>query len=311
VKDYPFKSNYFEQGGQRLHYLDEGQGPPVVMVHGNPTWSYYYRHLVGALSRHHRVIVPDHIGCGLSDKPSREEYPFTLARRIDDLTALIQHLKISEPIRLVVHDWGGMIGFGWAVNHPRQVESLVVLNTAAFGLPEGKKIPWQLRLVRETPFGRLLVQGFNLFAKGAVSSCVTKSVMDQETREAFLKPYDSWSHRLAVYRFVEDIPLTEAHPSYAKVREIQSKLPLLRQKSMLIAWGLKDFVFDADYLREWKTHFPEAQVLEFAESGHYILEDERALLCKKIPEFYGDPPGSGESPPPPPAEPRRAQGRST
>ncbi len=122
-------------GGLRYHYLDEGQGEPVVMVHGNPSWSFYYRHLVEALRDNHRCIVPDHIGCGLSDKPDDARYEYTLSRRAADLEALLDHLGIEGPLTLVMHDWGGMIGMTYATRHPERIARLVVLNTAAFHLP--------------------------------------------------------------------------------------------------------------------------------------------------------------------------------
>ncbi len=118
--------------GLRYHYIDEGQGPPVVMVHGNPSWSIYYRNLVEALRSTHRCIVPDHIGCGFSDKPDDSNYAYTLSQRIEDLESLLESLNLTEPITLVVHDWGGAIGMGYATRHPEKIARLVILNTAAF-----------------------------------------------------------------------------------------------------------------------------------------------------------------------------------
>src|SRR5205085_3718193 len=116
---YPFAGHFLDIGaGVRLHYLDEGAGEPVVMVHGNPTWSFYYRNLVLALRDRYRCIVPDHVGCGLPDKPSAAEYDFSLRRRVDDLERLLDHSKIINNVTLVLHDWGGMIGMAWAVRHP-------------------------------------------------------------------------------------------------------------------------------------------------------------------------------------------------
>jgi len=148
---FPFASHYLETRGLRMHYLDEGprDAPPVLMLHGNPTWSFYYRNLVKALSQTHRCIVPDHIGCGLSDKPGDEKYDYRLASRIEDVDTLIEHLGLCRPLNLVVHDWGGMIGFAWAVKNPERISKLVVLNTAAFPLPEEKRMPPALSLVRD------------------------------------------------------------------------------------------------------------------------------------------------------------------
>jgi len=127
---YPFESHWLDLDGLRYHYLDEGDGEVVVAVHGNPTWSFYYRDLVKALSDDWRVVVPDHMGCGLSDKPSDDDYDYTLSRRIDDFGALMDDLDLTD-INLVVHDWGGMIGLGWAVRNPERIKRLVILNTAA------------------------------------------------------------------------------------------------------------------------------------------------------------------------------------
>ncbi|MBI5896295.1 MAG: alpha/beta fold hydrolase, partial [Desulfobacterales bacterium] len=148
MQGYPFKNNYLTIRGMRYHYLDEGQGEPLVMLHGNPTWSFYFRRLVENFRSTHRVIVPDHMGCGLSEKPGAEQYDFRLQSRIDDLNTLLDHLNLDQPVTLIVHDWGGMIGLGWAVDHLERVQRLVIMNTAGFFPPRGKAIPWRLRLLR-------------------------------------------------------------------------------------------------------------------------------------------------------------------
>jgi len=137
---YPFKGKYLNLGNHKLHYLDEGSGKPVFMIHGNPTWSFFYRNLIPALSKFMRVIVPDHVGCGLSDRPTDEQYSYTLESRLSDLDKLINHIAPTGKISLVVHDWGGMIGTSWAVRNASRIESIVFLNTAGFGLPQGKPL---------------------------------------------------------------------------------------------------------------------------------------------------------------------------
>lgn len=161
-----------DRSGLKLHYLDEGQGAPVVMVHGNPTWSFYYRRLVERLSPNYRTVVPDHIGCGYSDKPDDTRYNYTLANRVDDLEFLLEELKIDREITLVMHDWGGMIAMTYAARHPERIARLVVLNTAAFHMPATKKLPWALGVCRDTPIGSWLVRRLNAFAIGtAVIGC--------------------------------------------------------------------------------------------------------------------------------------------
>ena len=177
-----------------------------MAVHGNPTWSFYYRDLVRELRADYRVIVPDHMGCGLSDKPGDDVYDYTLNRRIEDFSRLMDDLELDD-INLVVHDWGGMIGLGWAVRHPERVKRLVILNTAAFHLPKSKTFPWQLWLVRDTPLGPLMVRGLNAFARGASRVACTRKSLSKEVRDAYCAPYDSWTDRIATLRFVQDIPL--------------------------------------------------------------------------------------------------------
>lgn len=280
---YPFNSNFLNLRGIKYHYLDEGRGEPVVMVHGNPTWSFYYRNLTLALRDSYRVIVPDHIGCGLSDKPAADKYNYNLKQRVDDLEALLSHLGIDKNITLVVHDWGGMIGMAYAARHPERIERLVILNTSAFHLPKTKRFPWQLWLTR-TPLGAFMVRGFNAFSLGAVIFG-SKKPMPREIRKMYLAPYDSWANRVAVLRFVQDIPLKPGDPAYKIVSEVENKLDEFANKPMLILWGEKDFVFDHHFLNEWIKRFPKAEVHRFPNAGHYVLEDAGDKIVPRVKEW--------------------------
>ena len=158
------------------------------MLHGNPTWSFYYRNLAAALRDDYRVIVPDHIGCGLSDKPAARQYPYTLERRVQDLDELLERLGVRENITLVLHDWGGMIGMASAHRRPERVKRLVVLNTAAFHMPRGKRLPWSLFLCRNRLIGPFLVRGLNAFSRAAVRWCATRRPLSPEARAGYLAP---------------------------------------------------------------------------------------------------------------------------
>lgn len=266
---YPFESHHLNIDGVRMHYLDEGEGPPMVMLHGNPTWSFYYRELIKAFRKDYRVIVPDHIGCGLSDKP--QQYPYTLATHIDNLDRLLTTLDLHE-VTLVVHDWGGAIGFGWAARHPDLVRRLVVFNTAAFFGPCALRI----RVCRIPVLGGLAIRGMNLFARGALTfACKNKANMPPSVRHGYLLPYDTWANRIATLRFVQDIPLHECGASFATLSNIDRSLNQFAQHPMLICWGMRDFCFNEWYLREWTKRFPDAQVNAFADAGHYVVEDAR------------------------------------
>lgn len=282
----PFPPRFFDRNGLRMHHVDEGQGDPLVFVHGNPTWSYYFRGLIQGLRGDFRCIALDHIGCGLSDKPDDSRYRYTLQSRVDDLDALIGHLNLGDRITLLVHDWGGMIGLAWAVRHAERVKRLVILNTSAFLLPPGKKLPWQLWLVRNTPLGAILVRGLNLFSRGLVSTCAAKP-LPAEVKRAYLAPYDSWKNRIAVLRFVQDIPLKPGDESYPLCQATEHGLARLRGIPMLICWGEKDFVFDLDFLRGWQERFPEATVHRFPGAGHLVLEDAGSEVLAEVRRFLG------------------------
>jgi len=282
---YPFSSHFFEHNGLRQHYIEEGTGDPVVMVHGNPSWSFYYRRLITELKDEYRVIAPDHIGCGLSDKPDDAAYSYTLQQRVDDLDALLEHLNVNERVTLVVHDWGGMIGMAWAVRHPERVRRLVVLNTGAFHLPAGTPLPWALKVCRDSPLGAPLIRGMNAFAAIAARVGCKRHPMSADLRQAYCSPYHDWRSRIATLRFVQDIPLQEGDPGYDLVSEVAQGLAQFRDRPMMIGWGEKDFVFNRPFLNEWLQRFPEAELYRYADCGHYVLEDAAEDLIPRIVDF--------------------------
>jgi haloalkane dehalogenase len=295
LPDYPFTPNRLEvRPGIAMSYLDEGprDGEVIVMLHGNPSWSYYWRHLVLGLRDKYRCIVPDHIGMGLSDKPGDDRYTYTLQSRVDDLKTLLDTLGIDGPVTLAVHDWGGMIGFGWALAHEAQVRRLLITNTAAFPLPAAKPLPWQLKLGRDMALGALLIRGFNAFAAGAASDGVIRK-LPADVRRAYLSPYDSWANRISTLRFVQDIPLGAGDPAWNTVTEIGRRLPEFADRPALLLWGMQDFVFDHTCLREFRRALPQAQSREFADAGHYVLEDARTEVLAEVQGFLAAHPLAG------------------
>jgi haloalkane dehalogenase len=287
--DYPFTGRYLSVGDLRYHYLDEGHGDPVVMVHGNPTWSFYYRNLVLALRDAHRCIVPDHIGCGRSDKPDDSRYDYTLRSRADDLEALLDHLGVRENVTLVLHDWGGMIGMAYATRHPDRIKRLVLFNTAAFPLPAAKRFPPALTLCRTPLLGALLVRGLNAFCRAAARVGCKRRPMPPDVRAGYLAPYDSWANRIAVHRFVQDIPLRPGDRAYDLLREVEAGLNHFQNVPTLICWGEQDFVFDRHFLAEWERRLPRAEVHRFADAGHYVLEDCPDEIVPLVREFLRRP----------------------
>lgn len=276
---YPYvPESFILPGGQRLSYLDEGEGRPVVLLHGNPSWSYLYRNLIAGLRESNRCIAPDHLGCGLSDKP--RDYPYRLADHIANLDSLLTRLAIERCV-LVMHDWGGAIGMGWAGRNSDRVGGLIVLNTAAF---RSNRIPLRIAVCRLPFIGAFLVRGLNLFARGATMMAVREQ-MAEGIKAGFLFPYNSWANRIALHRFVEDIPLRVGHPSWPTLLGVEEGLRTLVAKPMLICWGGRDFCFNDAFYAEWRFRFPEAESHYFAHAGHYLLEDAFDAVSGRITLF--------------------------
>ena len=284
---YPFASHWHDRGdGIAMHYLDEGprDADPVVMVHGNPSWSFYYRELVRALRGKHRVLVPDHVGCGFSDKPDDSRYAYTLQSRIDDLEGWLDAVSATRNVTLIVHDWGGMIGMGAAVRRPDRIARIVLLNTAAFHLPMAKALPGTLKLARDTSLGAFLVQRFNAFSRGAARLAVERR-LSKDVARALTAPYDTPNNRIATLRFVQDIPLVPSDRAYSVVSKTADKLGVFAKTPVLICWGSKDFVFDDHFLAEWKRIYPDAELDYYRDAGHYVLEDASERIIPRVERF--------------------------
>lgn len=264
--------------GFRMSYVDEGEGHPVVMVHGNPTWSFYYRNVILRLKGSCRCIAVDHIGCGLSDKPPGKDYSFNIDQRIRDLGELIDALDL-ESFDLIVHDWGGVIGLGAGLERLEKVRRVILLNTAAY---VDSRIPASIALCRAPLLGKLIVKGFNGFAGPAVKMAMSRHSLSPEAKAGLLYPYRSWSDREAVYRFVKDIPMHVSHPSFNRLVEVENGLLKLRERDVTILWGGKDFCFNDHFLERWKRFLPEATAIRYPDAGHYILEDETEKVCEAI-----------------------------
>lgn len=292
LPDYPFAPQRFEvRPGIAMSYLDEGprDGEVVVMLHGNPSWSYHWRRLVLGLRDRYRCIVPDHVGMGRSDRPddapeASPRYDYTLRSRIDDLDALLAQLRIDGPVTLAVHDWGGMIGFGWALAHSARVRRLVILNTAAFPLPAAKPMPWQLSLGRDSRAGGFLIRALNLFARGAAWFGVSRP-MTRGERRAYIAPYDGWRNAISTLRFMQDIPLHEGDRAWPLVAESGRRLPEYADRPAFIGWGLRDFVFDRHFLDGFRRALPRAEVHAFDDANHFVLEDKHEVLVPAIRAF--------------------------
>lgn len=277
---YPFASHEIVVEGHRYHYLDEGQGEVLLMVHGNPTWSFYWRNLVQAFRGRYRVIVPDHIGCGLSDKP--QQYPYRLSQHIANLRRLIGDLGLRN-ITLLAHDWGGAIGTGAAVAEPERFSRFILFNTAAY---RSTCIPLRIRICRIPGFGKLAVKGLNGFARAALTMAVCHhDRMTPAVKAGLIAPYDSWANRIATYEFVQDIPLSPSHPSYDTLKQIEDGLPKLRNHAWQFIWGMRDWCFTPHFLDRFLEFFPQADVHRFEDAGHYVIEDAHERIIPLVESF--------------------------
>ena len=282
AREYPFTPKIFRtRGGAAMSYLDEGprRDEAVLMLHGNPTWSFYYRNLIRAVAPNLRCIAPDHVGMGLSEKP--EGYAYTLANRIADIQALVASLGVKR-LHLVVHDWGGAIGFGFAAKHPTMIDRLVILNTAAF---LSNDIPFRIAVCKFPGLGPLLVRGLNGFAGPATTMAMHRRKLTSDEKRGYLFPYDSWANRAAVSAFVQDIPLHAGHPSWPALSEVAVGLPQFADRPARIFWGGKDFCFNDRFLARWQKYLPNAEAHRIAEAGHYVLEDAEAEVVSAAADF--------------------------
>lgn len=278
---YPFTpKTLILKNGHRLSYIDEGTGPAIFLVHGNPTWSFTFREMMKELKKNFRVIAPDHIGMGLSDKP--QDYDYLLENHIDHLKQLKQHLKI-ENFSLVVHDWGGAIGAGLATAYPQQFKSWIIMNTAAF---TSHHIPLRINICRNRIFGEKIIRHFNGFAWPA-TFMAAKKTLSPSVKAGYLLPYHNYESRIATARFVQDIPMKKEHPSYATLKNIEDHLAQLKVPK-LILWGEKDFCFNMHFLKKWQEIYPDAEVKTYPEAGHYVMEDESSDVVSRVVSFFQD-----------------------
>ncbi len=275
ASEYPFESRYITidhslEAGRRsskIHYIDEGVGEQTLLfIHGNPTWSYYFRHVIKALKNDFRCIAIDHLGCGLSEKPASGT--FLLKDRIDLLKSFVSSLGL-ERFSLVMHDWGGPIGMGLATQMPERIDKLIVTNTIAF---RSDWIAWQINMCRQPVIGKILNYYANGFLRAAMQMTTVKP-LKANTKRGYLMPHRKPSDRLSIHEFVKDIPMSSKHRSYDSILDIESKLSLFRDDQVSILWGMKDFCFAPRFLKNWEAIYPNSPQHSFEKAGHFLFED--------------------------------------
>jgi cis-3-alkyl-4-acyloxetan-2-one decarboxylase len=253
----------------------------LVFVHGNPSSKHLWRHLIQAAHGQYRCIAIDHIGMGESDKPDRGQYDFHFEQRVDDLAAFLDARAVSGPITLIVHDWGGVIGLRYAQRHPDRVNRLVITNTAAFPLLPGKKLPKEIGFIRNTAIGGWLCTHANIFQRGAVWWGVMRK-LTPAAKSGYLGAHKNAHDCEAILRFIRDIPLKPSERGHDKLVALRDFLPTLAHLPIQLQWGLKDFVFDKDYLAAFQQIYPKAEVHAYSDAGHWLTEDAHERM---VPAF--------------------------
>lgn len=275
--EYPFDSHYFDVPAGRMHYVDEGQGSPVVMVHGNPTWSFLYRHLIKEMSNEYRCIAMDHIGFGLSDKPL--DWSYLPEEHAKNLNLLIEELKLNN-ITLVVQDWGGPIGLSYAVNNPANVKSIVLMNSwmwSAAGDPHFEKFSGFMG----GAIGKFLIKYFNFFVRVVMKQAMgDKSILTRPIHRHYLNALKEPNARKGCWTFPKQIITSSSW-----LETLWSQRENLKTIPALILWGMKDIAFRKKELETWLGVFSDPEVIKFENVGHFVQEEKGRQLGQMVKDF--------------------------
>jgi acyl-CoA synthetase (AMP-forming)/AMP-acid ligase II/pimeloyl-ACP methyl ester carboxylesterase len=278
----PFQSRFVTVAGHRMHYIDEGSGLVVLCLHGNPTWSFLYRNVIRELRDSFRLIAPDFLGCGLSDRTPGIR--FKAIDRINQLEEFVDALGLKK-FCMLMHDWGGPLGTGFMLRRLDSIERIIYLNTT---LTETESLPPIIKLAAFPIIGRALTRHTATFVKLTTSMGAHKR-LTPDVKEGYLAPYINRKQRDAIWDFVDDIPFDFSHPTYSQMVDIAAGLPDVARKPVKIIWGLRDPCFHREMLSKVAAHFPQAEILEIADASHLVLDDAPQIAIPAIKEFFSRP----------------------
>lgn len=282
---FPFKPRFQQVTDDvRLHYVEEGAGEPVLMLHGNPTWSFLYRRFIPPIAEAgYRAIAVDHMGFGRSDRPHGHER-YTLRSHVENLLAFIRGLDLRD-LTLVMQDWGGPIGFGAAVEEPERFGRLVIMNTGVGVFPSGTPMPFH-EPFKQRGLGEMLALGSNLFVEAMFGGMRPESATPL-VADAYRAPFPDYYSRVPILAFARDVPVGRDHPTTPYIAEIAAKIPELVRPT-LVLWGMRDRVFPPLLLEVWRSTYPHAEVVEFPDGRHYLQEDQPDEIIERIIRFLRD-----------------------
>lgn len=269
---FPFTARYHTGPHCRIHYIDEGKGEPVVMLHGDPTWGYLWRHLVSALSPSWRCVVPDHMGMGKSDVPMRP-YPYRLEHHIANVESLVLHLDLKE-VTLVVHDWGGPVGLGVAARCSSRIKRLVLMNTWAFAPWPGGALPRLLQTIRSDRGEKFVLERNGYLEPALRGTTHRRERLTETVMGAYRAPFPSPASRAALLCWSRDIPVSPEDPSFGEMKRVEERLSQFADTPTLLVWGMLDPVLTEDVLRRWQRVLPNAETHELLHASHFLQEDE-------------------------------------
>jgi haloalkane dehalogenase len=286
-KQWPWRPRFARVNGWRMHYVDEGTGNPVVLLHGNPTWGFLYRDFVEPLTRAgYRVVIPDMIGFGLSEKPSREE-AHSLDGHIANLTALLRQLDLRRAT-LVCHDWGGPTGLGFALSNLGRVAALVVMSTWAWPRPPAefhtRIFPW--RMMHAPLVGPYLLGRHNALAgRGIYLSVVEREKFRKRAQHAYEWILPDPTARLLTWTWPRWIPLDATSRALDRFEWLEKELAACRLPTMIV-WGREDDVFDqATFSARFKRLLPHAEGPHLVTGRHFLQEDSGPEIAALIADF--------------------------
>lgn len=277
---YPFTSHYVPLSTGQMHYIDEGSGDPVVMVHGNPDWSFSFRKVILGLRSEFRCIAPDHMGFGLSDKPNNWSY--RVADHAANFAEFIQSLALP-PIHLMVNDWGGPIALRYAIDHPASVKSLIIMNSWAWPV---RHLPhfWLYSTIIGGPIGQYLIRKHHFFSKVLLKLAIhQKEQFTPHIHQHYLMPHRHEKERQGIWTFAREI-----RQATHLLQSLDDQLGAIAHLPAMLIWGLHDPAFGRHFLRQWQLQLLDPEVVELKEAGHFPQEDQPQSVISATQKFIAN-----------------------